>query len=531
MAFTAGKERNATFQTLGVALLCMTVSTVVMIFARQVRTELGHDQVSYIFEAQRFLSGAQPYGPQLSETNPPVIIWFSVPPVLLARLFHISPQMAFRAIVFVLLGTCVAWSISILRRSRNPVFASYISLYLFGVAMLVAGFATGRFDFGQREHLLVLFLLPYVLAIASGATSRIPIAERCAIGGAAGIAIWFKPHDVLILVVLELFLALRTHSLRRVRAPEFLALVLTCGLVFSLVLVTTPLYCKQIVPLLIDTYWALGTKTTLALALTLKVYLALVFALLILCFLFRRMLRDYLILASLLICSLAASFAFDLQHTDWNYHRYPHMAFLLLALVYLVIDLLSPFLDKLSSNRRSLKMALMGALALTIAAQAIILARPRARPEVTELSQILSQYPPSTTVYVFSMRVPALATAYNHNLNWGSRFAHLWMMPAIIQNELGHANSSAPFKRLSPEKLATIAELQRSQSTDDLNHWKPYVVLVEHCDSNHSCQGIEGRSFNMISWFLESPQFAEAWSHYRQQPTTTQNFDLYMRVR
>jgi hypothetical protein len=166
-----------------------------------------------------------------------------------------------------------------------------------------------------------------------------------------------------------------------------------------------------------------------------------------------------------------------------------------------------------------------------IAAHAIILVRPRARPEVTELSQIFSQYPPSTTVYVFSMRVPALATAYNHHLNWGGRFAHLWMMPAIIQNELGHTDPSAPFKRLSPEKLATIAELQRSQSTDDLNYWKPSIVLVEHCDSSHSCQGIEGKTFNMISWFLESPQFAEAWSHYRQQPTTAQNYDLYTRVR
>lgn len=530
MAPTATKEPATTLQILGLALLCMTLSLVVILLTRQVRTELGHDQVSYIFEASRFLAGAQPYGTQLSETNPPVIIWFSVPPLLLSHLLHVTPQTAFRIIVFVLLVICVAWSTSILRRSRNPVFANYISLYLFGVAMLVAGFAIGRFDFGQREHLLVLLLIPYVLAIASGAISRIPIAERCAIGIAAGIAIWFKPHDVLVPVVLELFFAFRARSLRRIRTPEFFALVATCGLIFSLVFVTTPLYCKQIVPLLIDTYWALGTKTTFALVLTLKVYLSFVSALLILCFIFRSMLRDYVMLASLLLCSLAASVAFALQHTDWTYHRYPHRAFLLLALVYLVLDLLSPLLDKLRSNPRSLKIATMGALVLMVVAHVMILVRPHARPEVTELSQIFSQYPPSTTVYVFSMRVPALATAYNHHLNWGSRFAHLWMMPAIIQNELGHTDSSAPFKRLSTDTLAAIAELQRSQLTDDLNHWKPSVVLVEHCDANHSCQGIEGKTFNMISWFLKSPQFAEAWSHYRQQPTNAQDYDLYTRV-
>jgi hypothetical protein len=75
------------------------------------------------------------------------------------------------------------------------------------------------------------------------------------------------------------------------------------------------------------------------------------------------------------------------------------------------------------------------------------------------------------------------------------------MMPAIIQNELGPTGPPVPFKRLSPERLVQLANLQRADSVEDLNYWRPSIVLVERCTSQHSCQGIEGKNFDMISWF------------------------------
>jgi hypothetical protein len=49
------------------------------------------------------------------------------------------------------------------------------------------------------------------------------------------------------------------------------------------------------------------------------------------------------------------------------------------------------------------------------------------------------------------------------------------------------------------------------------------------CTSQHSCQGIEGKNFDMISWFSQSPAFAAAWSPYRRQPRI-ENFDVYQRI-
>jgi hypothetical protein len=103
------------------------------------------------------------------------------------------------------------------------------------------------------------------------------------------------------------------------------------------------------------------------------------------------------------------------------------------------------------------------------------------------------------------------------------------MLPGIIQNELGPTGPPAPFKRLPPQTVTRLATLQRTQSAEDLNYWQPSVVLIQHCTMQQSCAFIEGKNFNMLSWFLQSPEFAAAWSHYQQQPGL-EDFDVYKRV-
>ena len=67
--------------------------------------------------------------------------------------------------------------------------------------------------------------------------------------------------------------------------------------------------------------------------------------------------------------------------------------------------------------------------------------------------------------------------------------------------------------------------------------YKPRVTTVmrswKSCrrvsTSQDSCQGIEGKNFDMISWFSQIPAFAAAWFPYRLQPRI-ENFDVYQRI-
>jgi hypothetical protein len=493
-------------------------------------THHGHDQSSYLFEAQRLISGAELYGPHVAETNPPMIIWFSALAVLVARWMHVSSTVLFRILVIALIVGSVAWCVRILR--RNTAITNPVSLGFLGCAVLAIEFCIGPYNSGQREHLFLILLLPYVLAAATRAVYRLSLAERCSLGIAAGIAIWFKPQDALVLIGLELFLLFRARSLRRLVTPEFLSLVLSAAFVLLLVYVTAPLYGKVTVPLLFDAYWALGTVTTLQLILISHLYLLQLGLVLVVCLIFRRSQRDPATTVALMVCSVAAFYAFAIQHNNWWYHAYPHQALLLLAMAYLLTDLLYPITSKLSSDSRfPRRMGLIASVVMAIVLCAIAV-RPRAvffadsHYEWDPLDEFLAKYPHSTTVYVFSTSVPALSFAFNHDLNWGSRFAHLWMLPAIVQNELGPTGAPAPFKKLSPEALSRLVSVQRTESAEDLNYWRPSVVLVQQCRSNNSCQGMEGKDFDVLSWFLQSPEFAAAWSHYQRQPDFG-NYSVY----
>lgn len=491
---------------------------------------LGQDQNSYLFEAQRLLSGAEAYGPQLAETNPPMIIWFSAIPILIAHWVHASPEFLFKLLLVAMIMASVSWCIRLLR--RNTAITNPVAIGLLGFAILAIEFNTEAIDFGQREHLLVILFFPYIIAAATGAVSRLSAAERCALGVAAGVAIWFKPQDTLVLVALELFILFRTRSLRRILAPEFLSLAATSSLILVLVRFLTPLYLKNIYPLLVDVYWGLGGANAFRLALRLRYYTPAVFITFLFCLLVRRRLRDPATSIAFLVCSVAGSIAYDIQHANWTYHTYPHMALLLLALSYLLVDLLYPAIVRLTASPVFVRRFMVAAAVASAVMLCAIAIHPRLayfarkQPDSSPLNLFLTQFKPSTTVYIFSTSVTPMSDAYVHGLNWGSRFAHLWMMPAIIQNELGPVGPYVPFKRLSPQRLSELATLQRTETTEDLNYWHPSIVLVQHCSKQEPCQGLEGKNFDMIAWFQQSPEFAATWSHYQQQPGIP-NFDVY----
>jgi hypothetical protein len=496
--------------------------------AYQYHSRVGHDQLSYLFEAQRFLDGNEIYGPNLVETNPPVIIWFSVIPVVFAHVFQLAPDLVFRAFVAALLLLTTVWCSCILYRTRASRLTDVLSLGLFAYSLVIVLFTTGGYDFGQREHLFVIFVLPYLLLSTTEEPSRVSQWERVLIGMCAGVSVWFKPHDILAILALEVFRAVQTRSFRRVISPEVISFVVTCVAILVLVLLCTPLYRTATLPLLFDTYWAFGYETTLVLFIGTRKYLLFIGLLCVAVRMLRQRLADSTTTLGLLFAGVGASIAYDLQHTEWPYHLYPHRIFLVLACAYVTIDLLSPYFVRMTQTRR---LIVLCATALILCWVSVPLNHRLRFLRGTEADFAFSALPPSTTVYAISTGVPALASAYYYHLNWGGRFAHLWMLPAIIQNETGRKPGSVPFKRLSRETVAYLGTLQRRETTEDLNHWRPEVVLVEHCTPEGlQCSGLEGKQVDLLEWFLRDPQFATVWSHYRRQPSSIPRFDVYRLV-
>jgi hypothetical protein len=384
--------------------------------------------------------------------------------------------------------------------------------------------------FGQREQFTLALLMPYVLAVSTGAIRSLTIAERCAIGFCAGLGVCFKPQQVLTLICLELFLLVYRRSLRHLISAELLVSVLTGIIYLGCVWAFTP-YLSAIVPLLRDTYWALGQYTWSGMLLhDARLLTAVLLIAVIAWLLLRTRMRVPLFSGALLACSAGALVAFYFQHTGWSYQAFPAKSFLFLAVVTMALDIIA---TRYGSGIRWVvpsKVAWVSAVAISVmafAGAAAIEKRIEARTGHLKLYRELASYPPGTAVYIFSVEMRQFPLVLDRQLVWGSRFEDLWMLPAIIQNETPRIDKSRPFKALSSERTEELAATQRANTAEDLQLWKPKYVWVQRCGGDPPCE-VYNHPVEFISWFSKNSAFEAEWTKYRFEKSLD-GVDVYVR--
>lgn len=515
-------------------LLALSAAMALLIDVSAYRLIFAHpldDQSWLLYAAGRMLLGTKLYGPTLIETNPPLIIWFSALPDLLAKLLHASPLRMLQAVVCVLIAFSTAWSLRILR-SAGMVGGKVMTCLTVVVILAIESSCTNSSDFGQREHLLVLLLLPYVLAAILSAETTLGSLERITLGLAAGLAICFKPQQALIVIGLELFLTLwhrKAQRLWRLETISVAATVLAYGLLVQL---ATPLYIHQIAPLLRDTYLPYSYLPTAQLLNGILPYI-LCWPVVFCVWLWRRdSLQVPCAPLCLLACSLCAAAAYCLQHKGFKYQTIPQDAFLLLAASWLLMEYLRPLVMQRFAARKSrtnLVVATLLCILLVMPALVVHGLRNLALWRTPSFPQtVLSRYPPGTPVYIFSMSLLGFHPVLQDHLFWASRYNHLWLLPAIALNEAAETGGPRAIKPLPPARVHQLADLLRETVVEDLRRWKPEVILVERCTPTHECQGLNLSSFDTLAWFLRSPSFSAEWKNYRRQQGDD-TYDVYTR--
>lgn len=491
------------------------------------------DQSWYLYAAQRVLAGSHVYRTELVEPNPPLIIWFSIVPAFFAHLLHLDAYLMLKFFVFLMIAGSVGWCTRILL--IHGIAQSRTRLFIGTASVLSAEIFLSGYVVGEREHLLVILILPYILSAALS-TPR-PLSgpsffELCALGIAAGIAVCFKPQQVLILGCLEIFLAVWTRSLKRLFSPDLVCAVLAILLSIETVSFAVPRYFTSTLPLVRETYWAVGSFSAWQLIRQEPIFDALFILTALVLSLGWRKLRMPLVPGAFLVCSLAASVAYYAQHTGSSYRAYPQEALLLLAILWGAADLMP---SKILVNWKPDSVFFVSALiiALLLVPPSMVIGQSVKRFESLNWGiprDVLVQYPPRTPVLVLSIALGALSQVEQRDLIWASRGPSLWMLPGIVQNEVFEAGGPRPTMILPPSVVKSLAAQTRTDAAEDLHRWKPVVVMVEQCHISHPCWGLRNVDFDTLRWLLRSPEFAAEWAHYTRQ-SGRDNFDVYTRNR
>src|ERR1700748_3789720 len=97
--------------------LLVPVSLSVALFILLYIVFLSHlwgDQAFLMYAAKQVLAGVPLDGPQLIETNPPMVVWFSVLPMLISQHLHLLPDFALWGTLLLMVAVSTLWSYRLL---------------------------------------------------------------------------------------------------------------------------------------------------------------------------------------------------------------------------------------------------------------------------------------------------------------------------------------------------------------------------------------------------------------------------------
>lgn len=251
--------------------------------------------VAWLLEAsRRWRDGAELYR-GIIEVNPPLIFYETV-----ALSGGVLTGPAYMAGVCTVICASSLWVL----RMRGGYFA---------MAALSAMLLGGVTDFGQRDHLALIFVIPFLL----GEQARRN--ERIALGMWAFLGIGLKPYLLLIPMAAIGARAALAQSWRPLLSAEMMTLMASCAVYLGAALVLHPAYFDEIIPVGQYAYFAYGST-----------YLGYTFpyAIIVPGLAFAAVLeRRHLPLAAAMV---AAAVSYHLQGRNWSYHFVPTVGLVIL---------------------------------------------------------------------------------------------------------------------------------------------------------------------------------------------------------
>ncbi|MEP7218355.1 MAG: hypothetical protein ABI876_05540, partial [Bacteroidota bacterium] len=352
-------------------------------------------------------------------------------------------------------------------------------------------------DFGQREHLMMILVLPWFLAAAGRAAAR-PINARLMfpIALAAGVGLALKPFFLLPWIGVELYLAL-LFGWRGLRRIDTLCVAGVMLLYVAAVLLLAPEY----LPLARMASGVYGAYDRPIAALLRRdgtiVWVVAAAALPLLRFaaVERRAVMALVIAAT---GFLAGAFY---QHKGWDYHFLPALG-LGLMVIHLSFFLFAERSASLSHPIVSQLLAVCVALLIGVAAIGDFRVSAAIPADYLDLLPVVRAQPSGATIAVLSTSIYYAFPLVNYSgARWGLRFNALWMLPGLYRG----APATGPFPYHDLHAMGELERYALDATVDDLLASRPLLVVV---DRHPYKQGFGDAPFDFLEYFSRDPRFA-----------------------
>lgn len=503
---STGRRRH---DPLSIGVFALILALLIVIgLAAELRRYVGPDIGFLLDAAGRVLDGDRLYVDVL-EINPPLIIALNAPAVWLARTLDLSDILVYRlGFTAVLLG--LLWLSAWLLRDHLPDQAGPRRALLLVLAFVL--FLMASTDYGEREHLVLALLVPYLLLTASRIKGQeVTRARGLCLGVLAGLAFALKPHFLLLWALVEVVLRATRRVAARAVLPETLGIAGLIVAYLVMIAILTPEYFTAVRLLagsysrfLYDPFWRLLVTGPGAL---LALFALLSFAAL------RRYARHPALWQAIALAVCGGLLAGAAQQKGLRYHFYPAFGLATLMLGLIAVDCAPVLGDRLRRVYRSLAVGVLSAFgAVVMLEQVATIAKGPADPtraQFEDLVRLVRARAENEGVFVMSYHLRSGYPLVNYSgARSGSSFPHLWILAAEYLEAL---KSDAPLRYRRPDEMSPTERYMNLTVLEDLRR-RPKLLLVFRPARDLPTNGY--RRLDYIAYFSRHPAIARILGEY-----------------
>ncbi|UCC73373.1 MAG: hypothetical protein JSV86_02060 [Gemmatimonadota bacterium] len=468
----------------------------------------NHDVGWLLYAAGEILNGSEPYV-DVVEVNPPLILYFMVAVKAVSLLTGISDFIVFHIVLLALVALSVWLGCSVLRRTIPESHRLVVpSLCLLSIAMLTTWAA---YHFGQREHMAITLVLPYLFAAAGRAEGKeLPTGIAVVIGVLAGVGVGLKPFFLPVWLGVEVYLAV-TRSPSLWRRPEQIALVAVLVAYALSVLVFVPAYF-ELAALAARPYRSYHSKALSQIVTSAGT----LFAMLVLLASSNvpasgplKRLRGVLTVAMLMFVAGVV-----LQGKGWGYHWLPVQVLGVLLLGIVGLDGVRRLPGRFGYGL--LSRAFVAMIAVMTCGFAVfrygVVEREWARLAKSpfflyQMMDVVEAHAPGGTIASLTTQVQVSWPLVNYTgVKWGSRFNSLWLLLGIYE-DIKFSPNPFPYGRL--EEAGELEKYLIDSVVTDLREYQPDLLVVEIFPPRY-----EMRGFAYLDFFARDERFREIFTRY-----------------
>jgi hypothetical protein len=431
----------------------------------------------------------------VSETNPPLIVWLNLPAVWLSQLSGLPLQWCWVGLV------CLLYLYAIVVIAKLPKPCPWLKIAI--VLAIGPGFGL---QFSQREHLFFLLCLPYCLSLLPGNQPRSVPAALAAIGA------MIKPFYLVVPAVFMLHRALREGRwLTGCFIRQNLVFAAVCLAYTLWLLLGDTTYLQHVVPQLSAHYTAYNLPAT---ALIMQFVLIPLTCLIPWFFWLIAAQRSGQGVAGSLIWVLLFAgvwLAAVLQMKAWSNHMQP---LLVVAMIISMVVLLSA---RHHQDRLSGKVALVWAVVFLLvgAGKSLSDLTAIAQREIPAGSAALLQQPDvaqARTVYGMGFNFAAdFPVMLKLHQRYSAPYAHLWFLPGLLHGRVDAPDAAA--QPLTPEQMSAPEKQYFDAMVDAFVTAPPDLVAIDNQpDYYHPLHG--SFRFDYPDYYRQDPRFAAAFARY-----------------